>query len=381
MRPSPARAFLFLALLIFLLLASFSAHHYLPAYRLLRFLESPPATSQIQTRDLTLPAGRATLRARAYLPAHPQHAPVLLLIPGVHHLGIDEPRLRAFSRALAREGVLVLTPELPGIADYRIEPADVALIGDSALAARDLTGAPRIGVMGLSFSGGLALIAAAEPQYSDALHYVIAVGAHDSMQRVARFYATGRMTFPDGASQPFAPHDYGPLVMVYEHPEDYVAPDQTAAVRSVLRPFLYEDEKSARAALATLPDPLRSEIDAWISQKPSNLGALILAEAEKRRDDMARVSPHGNLAGLRARVLLLHGAGDNVIPPAELLFLEHDIPPSQLDAALISPAISHVSLAQPNWRDKLILLRWMARMFQRIADGATDAQKLAPALQ
>ncbi len=381
MRASPARAFLFVALLILLLLVSLSAHSYLHAYRLLRFLEAPPRTAQIATRDLTLPAGSTNLRARAYLPAHPHHAPVLLLIPGVHHLGIDEPRLVAFARALAREGVLVLTPELPGIADYRIEPDDIPLLGGAALAARNLTGAPQVGVMGLSFSGGLALIAAAQPPYAAAIHYVIAVGAHDSMQRVARFYASGSEEFPDGSSRPFVPNHYGPLVMAYEHPEDYVAPDQTAAVRSVLRPYLYEDEKSARATLATLPAPLRSQLDAWISNKPSNLGALILSEADKRGDDMARVSPHGNLGGLRARVLLLHGAGDDVIPPAELLFLERDIPAAQLDTALISPAISHVSLAQPNWRDKLTLLRWMARMFRRIDDGATGAQKLAPALQ
>ncbi len=50
------------------------------------------------------------------------------------------------------------------------------------------------------------------------------------------------------------------------------------------------------------------------------------------------------LAKVHVPVMLLHGSADNVVPPTETLWLEHDLPPGVLRAALISPAIGHVEV-------------------------------------
>src|SRR6187549_3296004 len=52
-----------------------------------------------------------TLRSRAYRPAT-QTGRAILLVPGVHAAGIDEPRLVGFARDLASMGHPVLTVEL-----------------------------------------------------------------------------------------------------------------------------------------------------------------------------------------------------------------------------------------------------------------------------
>jgi pimeloyl-ACP methyl ester carboxylesterase len=61
---------------------------------------------------------------------------------------------------------------------------------------------------------------------------------------------------------------------------------------------------------------------------------------------MDAVSPHGRLGNLTVPVFLLHGTGDSVIPASETLWLAKDIPPQQLKALLISPALIHVNFGE-----------------------------------
>ena len=362
-----------LSLFALLLLASF-ATPYVHAMRVLRALESGQMDRSIATRDLQF----ANVRARAFLPHGRDTAPVLVLVHGVHHLGMEEPRLQAFARALAHEGVLVVTPEIPGAADYQIAPSDIRVIGESALAAQRAAGSKKVGLMGLSFCGGLSLIAASRAPYSDAIDYVIAVGAHDSMQRVAGFYGTSRMLRADGSTVPFEAHEYGQLVMVYDHPEDFFAADQVGNVRSVLKAYLYGDGATLRKELQRCEGSSCATLRAWADHHRDGLGALIVADAERRKSEMELVSPHGQLSGLHVPVLLLHGAGDNVIPPSETEFLARDIPRPWLADELISPAVSHVEVKQPGLVEKMRLLLWMGHMFREIDSrdtyGSTQLQ-------
>ena len=50
----------------------------------------------------------------------------------------------------------------------------------------------------------------------------------------------------------------------------------------------------------------------------------ILAEIDKRREELAAASPAGHLQSLHVPVLLLHGSDDVIIPPTELLWLQRD---------------------------------------------------------
>src|SRR5206468_535916 len=102
----------------------------------------------------------------------------------VHRLGIDEPRLVRFARSIASTGAVVLTPELHDLADYRIEARSVAVLGASAHALRGRMANHRVGLMGMSFAGGLCLLAAAGGPYADDVGFVVAIGAHDDLGRV-----------------------------------------------------------------------------------------------------------------------------------------------------------------------------------------------------
>jgi pimeloyl-ACP methyl ester carboxylesterase len=94
-----------------------------------------------------------------------------------------------------------------------------------------------------------------------------------------------------------------------------------------------------------------------------DFSAKLLADMNKHSGEAEAVSPHGQLQGLKAQVLLVHGEGDDVIPPSETEWLARDIPKGHLQAALISRAISHVSLEhQPGWRDQIAVIHWIAEL-------------------
>jgi acetyl esterase/lipase len=330
-----------------------------PVPDLLRRLTAEPIT----TRELTLPSSTGTpIRARLYTPANHPNAPALVVFHGVHYLGMNEPRLVAFASAMASCGLRVLTPELPDIKDYQIGPASITAIGESATwLSHDNNNRP-VGVMGLSFSGGLALLAAANPTYQPAFRFVVAIGSQDEMSRVAQYYRTGQDVLPDGTEEQLPPHEYGPLVLEYEHLEDFVPTRDITPIRAVLRAHLYEDTTAEKSALAHLnPQQLGEATQLMKIDSPTTRNALARAEI-KHLTDMAGVSPHGHLATLTTPVYLLHGEGDNIIPSAETMWMESELSQNTLRAALISPVLSHLELDghNPTLKDQLRLTHFFA---------------------
>jgi pimeloyl-ACP methyl ester carboxylesterase len=320
-------------------------------------------TVPVTTEDLSFAVGTATgpqtVRARLYLPQGKPNAPALVVFHGVHHLGIDEPRLMGFARAMASCGIRVLTPELPGIKDYHVGEESVRTIGESARWFAGQAGGP-VGVMGLSFAGGLALVAAADPVYQPYFKFVFAVGSQDSMGRVAQYYLSGRDARPDGTVEALPPHEYGALVLEYEHLEDFVPAADLGPVRTVLRAHLYEDKPGEAAAKLGLNDAQRREAEDLMHTSLPATRAAIAAALARHANESAAISPHGRLETLRTPVYLLHGEADNIIPAAETLWMASELPREDLKAMLVSPVLSHIDLdgAKPGVGDEWRLVHF-----------------------
>ena len=298
----------------------------------------------IHAEELTIQTPHGPVQARLYSPVHHPKAEAFLVLHGVHHLGMNEPRMVSFASAMASCGLRVLTPELPDIADYQVGSASIATIGDSA---RWLAGQNRgrpVGVMGLSFSGGLSLLAASDPAYRQSFKFVVAIGSQDAMSRVASYYRTGEDERPGGGEETLPPHEYGALVMEYEHLEDFAPKPDLAPLRAVLRAHLYEDTAGEKAALARLT-PAQAGEARQLMDTTSSFTRGLLAKAEARHvEEMAGVSPEGHLKNLTTPVYLLHGEGDNIIPSAETQWMAAELPSTSLQEELISPVLSHLDL-------------------------------------
>jgi dienelactone hydrolase len=279
----------------------------------------------------------------------------MLLVPGVHAAGVDEPRLVQFARDLASVRHTVLTAELVDLTQYRITPRTTDMIEDAAgwLAnQRDLAVDGRVGMMGISFAGGLSIIAASRDSLRDRVAFVMSFGGHGDLPRTLRYLCTGIQ--PNGERRP--PHDYGVAIILLSVAEQVVPADQVAPLRTAILTFLegsrldmVDKVKSAaefqhaRALADALPEPSRTLMHYVNERDVAHLGPILLPHVTEIGDD--RMLSPGREAAPRAPVYLLHGTDDNVIPAIESFLLADTLRSRGVTVhQLATPLITHAEV-------------------------------------
>ena len=286
-------------------------------------------TQDVSVSERTIPWRGGQLRARVYAPAEPGGPPALL-VPGVHAGGIDEPRLIEFARDVAAMGRTVVTAHLDDLAAYSITPRTTDMIEDAAAWLASSAHAPegRVGMMGISFAGGLSVVAAGRPSIRDRVAYVLSFGGHGDLPRTLRYLCTGVQ--PDGTVYP--PHDYGVAIILLGVADRVVPPAQAEPLRETIRAFLHashvdmidknEGQKAfARAKQMTeaLAQPARGLMEMVNNRDVAGLGPVLLPHTGEMGAYPA-LSPARSPAP-SAEIFLLHGTGDNVIPASVSVLL------------------------------------------------------------
>lgn len=322
-----------------------SVKRHVRAVQLLRAMQAedrsvPPRPGE-KVEDLKLPSG-VSIPAYLYGPRPNQARLSVVLGHGIHYMGIDEPRLIRFARHLSDRGVRVLTPELSDLADYRISETGVEVLRRSvAYLAQD--GEP-VGLIGFSFAGGLALLAAEDPATARHLEYVASIGGYHDLGRTLRFLATDHVEGPDGSFERDA-HEYGLLVLLYGHVRQLGFGADEKPLTRVLGAWLREDRPTARKAAEDLTTERGRHVYQLLEEgKLTQLSEQVLPILEQRSDELARLSPRGRLSRIRAPLLFLHGAGDTVVPPEETLWADRELREgsSRDHLALATPLLDHV---------------------------------------
>lgn len=363
-------------LVVFVVLAAIFARpiasHARAAAFLLRLSGDPhPVLERSVASDrTTIDDAHGPISARLYVPSHepldalggPMRA--IVLAHGVHYLGIDEPRLVALAGSFARAGVVVLTPELSPLADYRVDdPRNLEILRASvhALAKRPGIAPGGVGLVGVSFAGGLSLRVATEPEVARDLAFVVSIGGHDDLVRVARFFATDVADTPEGP-EPLRAHDYGVAVLVYEAPEKFVAPDQAEQLRVAVRAYLHESYALAEAEAQKLSPDARVLFERIAHRDTHALAPLVLAALPSLEAKMRDASPSGKLSAIRVPVYLLHGAHDNVVPSSESRWTAKEIGGSADVHLLVTSEIGHAELGEGGAWERAKLVHFMAEM-------------------
>jgi dienelactone hydrolase len=342
-----------------------------------RFAEQPPnalatadrgvdETEVSDERRADDPLDQAPARLRWYVPRGVDDAPGLVLVHGIHRLAVDEPRLVRFARALASNGVIVLTPEVRELADYRVDPRSIETIGAAAHALRAKV-SRKVGVMGMSFAGGLSLLAACDGRFESDIAMVVAVGAHDDAARVARFFATSRIALPGGTTASLEAHGYGVLVFAYAHAARFFPVEDTATARQAIGAWLAGERDQARTVASVSSEKSRALLAALFDRNLDRIAEPFLAAVDAEAAALETISPRGRLDRLRVPVFLLHGAGDTVIPPAETQWLARDVPTPVLRDVLISRALVHVEPGgQATWYEQWELVHFVADVLREL---------------
>ena len=326
---------------------------------------SASAATRLSTEDVTIPGKNGPIRGRLYFRAGAAPSPGIVVAHGVHYRGIDEGRLVPFARALAESGLTVFTPELRDLADYRITESGVDVIRDSVayLATRhDRVSGEQVRLMGFSFAGGLALVAAEDPKTARLLSSVTSVGGHHDLARVLHFLIHDEIKTQKGVIHQHA-HDYGLVVLVYGNLEYFVPPQDLPAMRAGFQAWLQQDQKRARAAAAASTSPEAERLWQLLEkQKLQTLAPELDSLLASQQAQLAALSVAGHLRALRLPVYLLHGAHDSVIPAYETDAANLELDGSE-HQALVSPLVEHVEVSKTaSLVDELALVSFMAKV-------------------
>lgn len=374
-RPSSPRArrvrriALLVVVLTLAVLARPIARHARAAAFLLRLSGSatPFERAVVVSDRMTIDEAGITFSARTYTPkpsAFDGPPRAVVLAHGIHYLGIDEPRLVALAESFARAGVLVVTPELDALADYHVDdPRNLDVLRASLrwTARRSDIAPGGVGLVGVSFAGGLSLRVAEEESAQKDLAFVVSIGGHDDLQRVARYFATDVAETPEGPVSSRA-HDYGVAVLIYDSPEKFVQNDQIEPFRAALRDYLHESYALAEADAQKLSPDARALFDRVAHRDTHALSPLVLAALPSLEEKMKEASPAGRLASIHVPVYLLHGAHDNVVPPSEAEWAAKELGASTDVHLLVTAEIGHAELGEGGTWEQAKLVHFMAAM-------------------
>jgi len=334
-------------------------------------------TRGVQEREIAIPTPRGSLRARIYTPAGSGKR-VVLVVSGLHVAGIDEPRLLRLSKELAASGLVVVTPDIPELSSFEITPAITDDIEHAAawLATESgLASDRKIGMMGISFSGGLSIVAAGRPSMKDHVAYVFSFGGHADLPRVLRFLCTGQEPMPSGRvrlkpdatddtappDQPFnkMPHDYGVAVILLAIADRVVPAAQVEPLRSAVHRYLYasaldsnvdkpraaREFDALRQRAKTMREPSATLLRYVTDRDVVHLGARLLPYIGSYGTDDALSEARSPKPS--APVFLLHGTDDTVIPSIESEYVADDLRGKVPVRLLLSGLISHAEADRP----------------------------------
>jgi dienelactone hydrolase len=310
-------------------------------------------TGAFHVTDLRVPTRHGPVRGRLYEPDE-RKGRLIVLTSGVHAAGIDEPRLVKLAEDLAMGGQPVLTPEPPDLLRYEITPRLPDVIEDTALwvlGPGALAPDGQVDLFGISFSGGLSVVAAGRPSLRDRVSAVLSFGGHGELSRVLSFLCTGVQA--DGVRR--TPHDYGVVVILLNVADRLVPPEQVAPLRKGVLTFMHAshltlvDSKQAEAAFqearaleSTLPEPAATLLHQVNTRDVAALGPRLLPFVEGFAGDPS-LSPEHSPAP-RAPVYLLHGTDDSVIPAIESTLLARALKPYTRVHLRPTPLITHAEM-------------------------------------
>ncbi len=301
----------------------------------------------------------------------------VLIVPGIHSMGIDEPRLTALAADLAGSGVTVMAMALPDLQRYRITARSSDIIEDAVSwmsMRRDLAPDGRVGMIGISFSGGLSIVAAGRPSIRERVAFVLSFGGHGDIRRAMRYLTTGEAPEVPGVDA-HPPHDYGVAVLLYAGADRVVPAEQVAPLREGVETFLLASQLTlvdlneanamfakAREMAASLPEPSATYLTYVNDRNVRALGPVLLPHIEVATDPAA--SPERAVEAPAAPVFLLHGDDDTVIPAAESVLLARHLRDKGAEVhVLLSGLITHAEVDRsPAAGDTWKLIRFWARV-------------------
>jgi pimeloyl-ACP methyl ester carboxylesterase len=268
-----------------------------------------PLAAEVEVTEARL----GTAVGDLYAPVRRGRAPGVVLLPGATPAGRRDRRAVAAAQAVARAGRTVFVPDL---ALYRqdLDPADIEVVRAASAALAERTGRPVV-LLGFSYGGGLALLAAAGQPRDGPIVQVAVFGAYFDLTGVIQAVTTGTSVVGDRRipwqGDPAAGAQFAEVLV-------RLAPPGQAA--------------SLTAALAGQADPdglapeARALYDLAVNDDPDRVAALVARLHDDARAVVDGFSPSAVSDRVVVDVVALHSTDDPAVPWAEALRLQAALP-------------------------------------------------------
>jgi pimeloyl-ACP methyl ester carboxylesterase len=295
--------------------------------------------------------GTQSYDALLYYPEKSRATKAIILVAGLSELGCRHPRLIAFSRLLANKGLLVITPDIREFRDFRItaEPIDQILFWYNQVSR--LEGGEKVqstGLAGISFSGTLALMAAARPEIRNSVGFVACIGPYSSLIRCTQgWFSAGPVTVQGNH---YPTRFYARWIVMLAALNMLPSENDRRFLHEVLDDLLLQKDTPPAAPDLT-PAGMRWYALATMREDQSDTELSRQIEDYLISSIYPQLDPESSLGNLRCPAFLLHGAYDDLISPGESIELHQKIPNSYL---LISPFLTHTHPTdmQLSWKQK-----------------------------
>jgi dienelactone hydrolase len=263
----------------------------------------------------------------------------IVLLPGVVAAGKDDSRIVALATTLARLRFAVLVPDIEGLRHFQLRATDARDVADAfryLYSRPDWVPQGRAGIVGFSYGGGPALLAAIEPDIRDQVDFIATFGGYYDVRNIIRYFTTGYFrSETDGKLRYRTPHPYLKQVFTLS----YAALLERPADREALYDLVYGIDDMGGdidpASLHLAPDA-QALYRLLRNDDPARVNALFGRLSPQIRSELQGISPADHdLSQLHAKVITMHGRGDTFIPYTESLALQRALPAGQVQLFLI----------------------------------------------
>lgn len=271
-------------------------------------------TRQPERHEINFDGPRGRYIGRLFRPAGGGRRAGVVLFLGAALTGPDDPRVERLAASLARSGFVTLMCWSTAMQDGIIQPADLDLLlaAFDYLSVRPDVDPMRAGFVSFCVGASYTLVAAAQPEIAERVAFVIAFGPYYSGRDLMRAMATDRAFSEEGSRRwGVAWHKHDDSRGQFERVLLDAVDDETerGRVAEAIKQSAPEPTGLSPAASAAYRLLLVAPFDSserLIEQLPPGLLAR-----------MDRVSPCGQLDGLRAETLVIHSTTDELIPVEE----------------------------------------------------------------
>ncbi len=301
-----------------------------------------------QIERVTFEAAGRTMIADVYRPAlgsRRSRRPGIVLNHGVAAGGMRDLRLTNFADALARAGYVALVPEFINLKEFRVRPSDVGeMVGSYEYLERIPDVNPdRVGFFGFSYAGGLAVLAANDPRISERVRFCFLLGTYYDLRSIITYATTGYY-LEDGEWVYMKPRHTGKWAVLRNSLRLVGDGTDRRLLRRIANSKLEDDTCDVSASADSLGAEGALLYELMMNGDPDAAAGIIDRLNPRILSYFDELSMPGNIENVTARLIIVHGRDDNLMPYTESILLAENAPPKAIAELRILESLQHVDL-------------------------------------